>query len=62
MKPYEAVYGQQYLPCISYLPGASKVKVVDRLLQSRATTLATLRDNLAMAQNRMKQHAYRHRS
>jgi len=62
MTPYEAVYGQQPLSVISYLPGTSKVQEVDRLLQSCATTLATLKDNLAMAQNSMKQHVDQHHS
>ena len=35
---------------------------METLLQHRDWTLTTLKDNLAMAQNRMKQQAYQHRS
>ena len=35
---------------------------MDSLLQNQEATLATLKDNLAMAQNRMKQQANHHHS
>ena len=62
MTPYEAVYGQQPPSLVYYLPSTSKVNVMDSLLQNRESTLTTLKKNLAMAQNRMKQQAYQHRS
>jgi hypothetical protein len=55
MTPYETVYGQQPPIVTSYLPGTSKVQAIDKLLQGRETTFMTLKDNLHMAQNHMKQ-------
>ena len=60
MTPYEAVYGQQLPSITSYLPGTSKVQVVETLLHNHQLTLATLKANLAMAQNRMKQQVDQH--
>jgi hypothetical protein len=62
MTPYEAVYGQQPPTITTYLPGTSKVQSIDTMLQGRTTTLAALKDNLLMAQNRMKQQEDQHRS
>ena len=62
MNPYEAFYGKQPLSLTSYLQGTSKVQAVETLLQQSEWTLATLKDNLAMAQNRMKQQVDQHRS
>jgi len=47
---------------MSYLPSTSKVQEVYKLIQNSAANLATLKDNLAMAPNRMKQQADQHRS
>lgn len=55
MTPYEVVYGQQLPFVVSYLLSTSKVHTMDVLLHNREATLLTLKDNLAMAQNRMKQ-------
>ena len=55
MTPYEVVYGKQTPSLTSYLLGTSKVQVVKTLLQNRQWTLAVLKDNLPMDQNRMKQ-------
>jgi hypothetical protein len=55
MTPYETMYGQQPPFVTSYLPGTSKVQDLDKLLQGREATLQDLKDNLHMAQNRMKQ-------
>ena len=62
MTPYGEVYGKQPPSLTSYLQGPSKVQVVETLRQQRDWTLVTLKDNLAMAQNRMKQQADQHRS
>ena len=62
MTPYEAVYGQQPPSVLTYLPGSSKVQAVDNLLQNRDVILKTLKDNLVLAQNRMKQQVDQHRS
>jgi hypothetical protein len=57
MTPFEAVYGQKPPSVLSYLPGASKVQAVDLTLTTREAILHTLKENLVMAQNRMKQQA-----
>lgn len=62
MTPYEVVYEKQPPSLTSYLLGISKVKEVETLLQRRDWTLATLKDNLAMDQNRMKQQVDQHQS
>jgi hypothetical protein len=57
MTPFEVVYGQKPPSVLSYLPGALKVQAVDLTLTSREAILRTLKENLVMAQNRMKQQA-----
>jgi hypothetical protein len=55
MTPFEVVYGHNPPSVLSYLPGTSKVQAVDQTLTVREDILRTLRENLVMAQNRMKQ-------
>jgi hypothetical protein len=62
MNPFEAVYGQKPPSILSYLPGVSKVQAVDQTLTVRETILRTLKENLVMAQNCMKQQADQGRS
>jgi hypothetical protein len=62
MTPFEAAYGQKPPLVLSYLPGTSKVQVVDQTLTVREDILRTLKENLVMAQNRMKQQADQGRS
>jgi hypothetical protein len=57
MTPFEAVYGQKPPSVLSYLPSVSKVQAVDQTLTIREIILRTLKENLVMAQNRMKQQA-----
>ena len=57
MAPYEAVYVQKPLSMVSYLPGTYKVQAVDGTLHSKESVLQTLKDNLDMAQHRMKQQS-----
>jgi hypothetical protein len=57
MTPFEAVYGQNPPSFLSYLPGTSKVQAFDQTLTVREDILHTLKENLVMAQNHMKQHA-----
>jgi hypothetical protein len=52
---FEAVYGKNPPSFISYFPGVSKVKAVDHMLTVREAILHTLKDNLVMAKNHMKQ-------
>jgi hypothetical protein len=55
MTPFEAVYGQKPPSVLSYIPGASKVQAIDLTLTAREAILRTLKENLVMAQNCMKQ-------
>jgi hypothetical protein len=55
MTPFEVVYGQKTPLFLSYLLGVSKFKVVDQMLRFREDILYTLKENLVMAQNCMKQ-------
>jgi hypothetical protein len=57
MNPFETVYGQKPPSVLSYLLGASKVQVVDLTIIAREAILCTLKENLVMAQNHMKQQA-----
>jgi hypothetical protein len=47
---------------LSYMPGVSKVQAVDQTLTVREAILHTLKENLVMAQNHMKQQADQGRS
>jgi hypothetical protein len=58
MTPYEVVYGKKPPFVDSYLPFTSKVNTMDSLLKNREATLVTLKENLEMDQNSMKQQAY----
>ena len=62
MNPFEAVYRQKPPLVISYLPGPSKVQEVDQTLTIQEDILRTLKENLVMAQNCMKQQADQGRS
>jgi hypothetical protein len=57
MTSFEVVYGQKPPSILSYLPGTSKVQAVDQTLIVREDILCTLKENLVMAQNHMKQQA-----
>jgi hypothetical protein len=62
MTPFEVVYGQKPPLVLSYFPGVLKVQVVDQTLTAREAILCTLKENLVMAQNRMKQKVDQGRS
>jgi hypothetical protein len=62
MTPFEAVYGQKPPSFLSYLPGVSKVQEVDQILTVREATIHTLKENLIMALNHMKQKSDQVRS
>jgi hypothetical protein len=57
MTAFEAVYGHKPPSVLSYLPSVSKVQAVDQTLIVREAILCTLKENLVMAQNHMKQQA-----
>ncbi|WVZ15235.1 hypothetical protein V8G54_012801 [Vigna mungo] len=60
--PYEIVYGQTPPSYLPYLPGESKVELVDRSLQKREEILKLAKFHMKRAQERMKQLADKHRS
>ena len=55
--PFEAVYGKNPPSVLSYFPGVSKVQAVDQTHIVWEDILHTLKENLVMAQNRMKEQA-----
>jgi hypothetical protein len=55
MTSFEDIYGQNPPSVLSYMPGVSKVQAVDQTLTIHEAILQTLKENLVMAQNRMKQ-------
>jgi hypothetical protein len=55
MTPFEAVYGKNPPSVLSYFLVVSKVQAVDQTLTVQEDILRTLKYNLVMAQNRMKQ-------
>jgi hypothetical protein len=57
MTPFEVVYGQNPPSVLSYMPSVSKVQVVDQSLIVHETILHTLKENLVMAYNHMKQQS-----
>ena len=60
--PYTIVYGQAPPNHLPYLAGSSHVEAVDRTLQAREAAIKMLKFYLQRAQNRMKQHADKHRT
>ena len=52
--PFEVVYGREPPNLLSYVPGTSKVEVVDNMLQARDKVVKDLRCQLQQAQARMK--------
>ena len=62
MTPFEVVYGQPPPTITKYVPGYSKVDQVDKELMDRNKIIQLLKDNLTVAQARMKQQADKHRS
>jgi hypothetical protein len=55
MTHFDAVYGQKPPFVLSYMPGVSKVQAVDQMLTFQESILCTLKENLVMDQNRVKQ-------
>jgi hypothetical protein len=58
MTPFEAVYGHKPPSVLSYLPDTSKVQAGYQTLTVQEDIFCTLKENLVMAHNRMKQRAY----
>ena len=57
ISPFEVVYRVPPPSMLSYVPGTTKVQVVDELLKSREDILHDLRQNLKVSQDRMKSRA-----
>nr|XP_028959268.1 uncharacterized protein LOC114825093 [Malus domestica] len=62
MSYFQAVYGYPPPSVTSYLPGSSAVHLVDLTLIDRDTLLKQLRENMLIAQQRMRQQADKHQS
>jgi hypothetical protein len=62
MTPFMALYGYHPPSITSYLKEKSKVQAVEDHIENQQQILQILKDNLTMAQNRMKQQADQHRS
>jgi hypothetical protein len=62
MTPFMALYGYHPPSITSSLKEKSKVQVVEDHIEHQQQVLQILKDNLTMAQNRMKQQANQHRS
>ena len=62
MTPFMALYGYQPPSITSYLRENSKVQAVEHHIKHQQQLLQLLKDNLTLAQNRMKQQADKHRS
>jgi hypothetical protein len=52
---FEVVYDQKPPYIFSYMPNVSKVQGIDNTLTILVTVLGTLKKNLVMAQNHMRQ-------
>jgi hypothetical protein len=57
MTPFEELYGKNPPSVLSYMPSVSKFHEVDQTITVREAILRTVKDNLFMAHNRMKQQA-----
>jgi len=55
MTPFMALYGYQPPSITSYLRENSKVQAVEHHIEHQKKVLQLLKDNLMLAQNRMKQ-------
>jgi hypothetical protein len=62
MTPFMALYGYHPPSIISSLKEKSKVQAVEDHIEHQKQVLQLLKDNLTIAQNRMKQQVDQHRS
>ena len=62
MTPFEALYGYEPPPILDYIPGTTKVAAVDEYLHQQQGILRLLKENLLLAQTRMKSQADKHRN
>ena len=59
--PFKALYGYPLPRLLDYIPGTTMVEVVDDHLQSRQQVMSLLKQNLLLAQERMKVQVDKHR-
>ena len=62
MSPFKALYGFAPPRILDYVPGLTKVAAVETVLHDRSILLELLKQNLVVAQARMKAQADQHRS
>jgi hypothetical protein len=62
MTPFEAIYGVPPPRLLSYVPGTTKVHVVDELIRTREQIINLLKHNIKQAQQRLKKYADLRRS
>lgn len=62
MTPFEVVYGQKPPIHLPFVAHSSLVEVVDKCLQARESTIRLLKQNLQLAQSRMKEQVDKKRS
>jgi hypothetical protein len=59
--PFEALYGYKYPKPLDFIPGITRVPVVEEFLEHRQQFMGILQNNLAATQARMKLQADKHR-
>jgi hypothetical protein len=57
MTPFQAIYGKNPPSVLSYMTCVSKVREDEKHITVHKAILRTLKENLVMAQNHMKQQA-----
>lgn len=57
MSPFETVYRRTLLTLLDYTPDTSIIIVVNTLMTKQTQALTTLKENLLLAQTRMKNQA-----
>lgn len=62
LTPYEVVYGRRHLALIQYIPKTVKLQAIENALMDRDQISKLLKDNLAIARERMKSYADKKRS
>jgi hypothetical protein len=62
MTPFMALYGYHPSSITSYLREKSKVQAMQENMEHQQQVIQLLKDNMTLAQNRMKQQADQHRS
>jgi len=60
MSPFRALYGYPTPNITSYLQDHSKVHVMDSHIEKPRDTFQIIKENLHVAQSKVKQHAHQH--